>query len=333
VRAFDVTDDADLVVALLPAHTELVLSVDAIDPAGAAPEYAQLVSLTLDADPRTALAPVLAELHGLRDDVHAVVGSVETGVLGGFGDVFARLDALIPDFLREPVTADALHEALDALNPKHVAEAVNHEFDVLLEKLVKYAEMLGEELPKVAAAWTGRIQHGLDGIIRDAFDAVHAPLKAQLETLSPAAIGADLDQEVFDPIRSTLDSLSLESIVNDSELTAKLDGAKTALDGVIAALQNVQNAVGGAFDAAVSSILAVSPRSLEADLQQAYAPVAQALGQLDLGGVADELKTQFQRIGEQAADVLQAVLEALKAMVDAIPSGVEGVSGDASFGL
>jgi hypothetical protein len=333
VRAFEVTDDADLLVALLPAHTELVLAVDGIDPAGAAPEYAQLVSLTVEADPRTALAPVLAEVHGLRDDVLALIGSLETGVLGGFGDVLARLEALIPDFLREPVTADALHEELDALNPKHIAEAVNAEFDTLLEKLVKYAEMLGEELPKVAAAWTGRIQHGLDGVIRNAFDAVHAPLKAQLETLSPSAIGADLDQEVFDPIRATLDSLSLESIVNDSELSAKLDGAKTALDGVIGALQNVQNAVGSAFDAAVSSILAVSPRSLESDLQQAYAPVAQALGQLDLGGLADELKTQFQRIGDQAADVLQAVLEALKAMVAAIPRGVEGVSGEVSFGL
>jgi phage-related protein len=333
VRVIDVTDDADLLVALLPAHTQLVLAVDGIDPAGAAPEYSQLVSLTFEADPRAALAPVLAELHGLRDDVVALVGSVETGVLGGFGDVFARLDALIPDFLREPVTADALHEALDALNPKHIAEAVNHEFDILLEKLVKYAEMLGEELPKLAAAWTGRIQHGLDGLIRDAFDAVHAPLKGQLETLSPSAIAADLDQEVFDPIRSTLDSLSLESIVSDSELGTKLDGAKTALDGVIGALQNVENAVGGAFDTAVNSILAVSPRSLEGDLQQAYAPVAQALGQLDLGGLADELMTQFQRIGGQAADVLQAVLEALKAMVAAIPRGVEGVSAEVSFGL
>jgi hypothetical protein len=121
--------------------------------------------------------------------------------------------------------------------------------------------------------------------------------------------------------------------VNDSELGTKLDGAKTALDGVIGALQNVQAAVGGAFDTAVNAILAVSPRSLEPDLQQAYAPVAQALGQLDLGGLTDELKTQFQRIGDQAAEVLQAVLEALKAMVAAIPSGVEGASGERSFGL
>jgi uncharacterized protein YukE len=337
VRAFDVADDADLLAALLPAHLELVVAIDSIDPArvpqAAAADHGQLVSLTLEADPRAALAPVLAELHGIRDDVLVLVGALETGVLGGFGDLFAKLDALIPDFLRAPVTAATLHEALDALNPKHVADAVNQEFDTLLEKTIAYAEMLGEEFPKLVEAWTGRIEHGLDGLIRDAFEAVHAPLKAQLEALSPAALEADMNHEVFDPIRAVIDSLSLESLVNDTEIGPKLDTAKAALDGVIAALRNVQTSVGTAFDTAVNSVLAVSPRSLESDLQAAYAPIAQALGALDLGGLADELTAQLQRIAGEAAEVLQAVLEALKAMVAAIPSGVEGASGEHSFGL
>jgi hypothetical protein len=337
VRAFDVADDADLLAALLPAHAELVVAVDSIDPArvpqAAAADHAQLVSLTLEADPRAALAPVLAELHGIRGEVLALVGALETGVLGGFGDLFAKLDALIPDFLRAPVTADTLHEALDALNPKHVADAVNAEFDTLLGKTIAYAETLGDEFPKLVEAWTGRMEHGLDGLIRDAFETVHAPLKAQLETLSPSALEADLNHEVFDPIRSAIDSLSLESLANDTEIGQKLDTAKAALDGVIGALRNVQTSVGTAFDNAVNAVLAVSPRSLESDLQAAYAPIAQALGALDLGGLADELTAQLQRIAGEAAEVLQAVLEALKAMVAAIPSGVEGASGEHSFGL
>jgi hypothetical protein len=255
------------------------------------------------------------------------------GTLGSFAVVQQRLEALIPDFLRHPVTADTLHAALDALDPKHIADQVNQEFDLLLEKLMRFAGVLAEELPKVVGDWTGKIQHGLDGLIRDAFEAVHAPLKAQLENLDPANLEADLNHEVFDPIRTALDSLSLESILNDAGLTAKYDQAKTALAGVIDSLQQLKSSLDSAFDTAVNGVLAVSPRSLEPDLQAAYAPIAQSLAGLSLDGIADDLKTQFQRIGDQAADVLQAVLEALQAMVAAIPSGVEGAGGDRSFGL
>jgi methyl-accepting chemotaxis protein len=318
---------------IFAGHLQLVLAVDAIDPAKAAGDHAQLLSLTLEADPRAALAPAFDQLHALRGDALSLAGSLEVGTLGSFGVVQQRLEALIPDFLRRPVTAESLHAALDALDPKHIADEVNQEFDLLLEKLLKFAGVLAEELPKVVGDWTGKIQHGLDGLIRDAFDAVHAPLKAQLENLDPAKLEADLDHEVFEPIRTALDSLSLESILNDAGLTAKYDQAKTALAGVIDSLQNLKSSLDSAFDTAVDGLLAISPRSLEPDLQQAYAPIAQSLAGLSLDGIADDLKAQFQRIGDQAADVLQAVLEALQAMVAAIPSGVEGASGDRSFGL
>src|SRR5262249_11135276 len=157
--------------------------------------------------------------------------------------------------------------------------------------------------------------------------------KAQLETLDPAGLEADLNHEVYDPIRTALDSLSLEGILGDAGITAKYEGAKTALAEIVQSLQALKQSLDGAFQTAVHAVLAVSRRKPEGDHQQAYAPVASSLGELGLGGLSDDLKTQFQRIGDQAADVLQQVLEALKARVAAIPSGVEGVSADVNFGL
>ncbi len=340
IAAFDVVGDAELVAGLFAEHAQLVVAVDSIDPArvpaGAAAQHTQLLSLTVDADPRAALAPVVTQLQGLRGDALGLATSLDTGVVaGGFGAVAARLDALIPDFLREPVTVESLEAALDGLNPKHLADEVNAEFELLIGKLLKFAEMFGVELPKAVKAWTDRFEHGLDGIVRDAFEAVHAPLKAQLASLDPAGLEADLNAAVYAPIQAALDSLSLEGIVGDAGLTASYDGAKAALGGVLESLQNLKGSLDTALRTALDDVTAISPRGLEADLQQAYAPIAQALGGLDLGGLADELKAQFQRIGDEAADVLQEVLEALKALVDAIPHGVEDVSAsaDVSFGL
>jgi len=198
-----------------------------------------------------------------------------------------------------------------------------------MRKLLKFASTLAEELPQVVGAWTGRIEQGLGGFIAGAFDAVHGPLRAQLEALAPASFAADLDEELFDPITASLDGLTPSSIAGPA-IDATLGEAKEALDGVVAALQNVKASVAAAHQQALAGLTAVSPRSLQADLQEAYAPITGALGELDLGTITDELIAQFQRIGGQAADVLQAVLDALKAMVAAIPSGIEGVSVEAS---
>ena len=105
------------------------------------------------------------------------------------------------------------------------------------------------------------------------------------------------------------------------------------MHGVLDALQGLKSTVGGAYDAAVADVLAVSPTSLESDLQAAYAPVAKGLAGLDFSGISDELKAQFQRLADQTTTVLQEVLDALKAMIAAIPGGIEGVHAEVDLSV
>src|SRR5207249_3641064 len=105
-----------------------------------------------------------------------------------------RLSDLVPDFLRRPVTAESLQAYFDEVNPKHLADAVNAEFETLVLKLAKFADAIATELPKVGDSLKSTAAHALDGILRDAFNAVFVPLKTQLEALDPAGIEADLDQ-------------------------------------------------------------------------------------------------------------------------------------------
>jgi hypothetical protein len=339
LAGFDVGEHAALLGDLLPSYGRVALAVDAIDPAAvgggaAAGNHAQLLTLTVSADPESVLGPLRATLGSLRGGSLASSGSLELGgIAAHYGTVAGRLSALLPDFLRQPVTIEGLNAHLDAANPKHLADAVNAEFDALAVKLIGFAEVFTAELPKVAEQLKGRMEEALAGMLRRAFAAVYDPLRAQLMTLDPAGLEADLNASVYAPIRSALDSLSLAGIVGDSQLTAKLAAARSGMHGVLDALQVLKSTVGGAYDAAVADVLAVSPASLESDLQAAYAPVATGLAGLDFSGISDELKAQFQRLADQTTTVLQEVLDALKAMIAAIPGGIEGVHAEVDLSV
>jgi hypothetical protein len=337
IAGFDVGARSDLLGDLLPSYGRLALSVDAIDPAavgGASAEHAQLLTLTASVDPEAMLRPLRQTFNSVRHASVQVAGSLDVGPLTAhYATVATRLSALLPEFLRQPVTMQALLAHLDEANPKHIAEAVNAEFDALLAKIVRFAETFTTKLPALAGSLGGHMEHALSQMLRGAFAAVYEPLRAQLQSLDPAGLEQELEVEIFAPIRATLDSLSLAGIAGDAELTAKLAGARSALQGVLDGLRNVQTSVGGAFDGAVAGVLAVSPVTLQANLQTAYAPIAAGLASLDLGGISGKLHAEFERLGDQAPTVLQEVLDALKALIAAIPGGIEGVHAEVDLSV
>ena len=202
---------------------------------------------------------------------------------------------------------------------------MNAEFDALVAKILRFAEVFAAELPQVVATLGDRMEHALSGMLRGAFAAVYEPLRTQLETLDPAGLEADLDAQVYAPIRALLDSLSVEAILGEAQVTQKLGAARAGLDGVLDGIRELEETVGGAYDTAVQNVVAVSPATLQADLQNAYAPVAAALAGLDLGGLSTELEAELERLADQIGTVLEQVLAALEAMVAAIPDGIEGV--------
>jgi hypothetical protein len=272
------------------------------------------------------LGPVRDALRSLRRSSLQLATSFDVaGMAGPHAALDEKLSVMLPAFLREPVTIEAVRAHLDAENPKHLAAALNAVFDELLAKLVDFAAIFSEKLPKLATAFGGGVEHAVAGMLRGAFAAVYDPLRAQLQTLDPAGLAADLDAAVYAPIRTALDSLSLAGIVGDSALTAKLDEARAGLHGVLDGLQDVVTTVGATFDVALASLSAVSPATLQAGLETAYEPVATALASLDLGDVAVTLHEQFDRIGDQVVAALQDVIDALHEMIDAIPGGIEGV--------
>ena len=335
---FDVSVGSGLLGDLGARYGTLSLTVGGLDPAAAtgpaAAKHTALLTLTASVDPDVALRPARAALSSLRTASARAAGGLAVGTMGvQHGDVATRLSALLPDFLRAPVTIEAIHAHLDAANPKHLAAAVNAEFDAVVTKLLRFVETIVAELPKVAAAFGQRMETALSGLLRGVFAAVYDPLRAQLQALDPAGLEADLETEVYAPIRATLDSLSLAGILGDSQAAAQLAAAKAALHGVLESLQALQATVGASYEQAVAGVIAVSPATLQADLQAAYAPIAAALGEMDLGGIADELHAQFDRLADELGAVLQSVLEALQAMIDAIPGGIEGVDAQISISV
>ena len=80
-------------------------------------------------------------------------------------------------------------------------------------------------------------------------------------------------------------------------------------------------------------MLAVSPQTVRTELDGAFSAAAGLIASVDLRGVADGLREAFSHLANEVDEVLADVIEALQAMVDAIPAGLEEVSADVSVSV
>lgn len=327
---FDFVSDFALVEELFARYSALRISFDAMDevsvPAGAQASFELSASLVVELDPEPLLAPVRAALLDLRAAAASLTGALDVGPLAAsFGPVAAGLQRLVPDFLREPLTADGIRAQLDELNPGRLADEVNAEFELLLRASTAFGETLVAELPQLAQALAEGATRGLPAVLGEAFETLYGPLREQVEALNPATLAAELETAVYAPIRASLDSLSLAGILEDAGLTAKLAEVTGTLEGVVAELGELRHSLASAWQTAQDNVLAVSPQTVRAELDGAFTAAAGLIASIDLRGIADELREAFSHLADEVDEVLADVIEALQAMVDAIPAGIEGV--------
>jgi hypothetical protein len=328
---FDVVGDFAVVEELYARYDTLRFSFDAIDearvPGGAQASFQLSTSLVLELDPEAVLAPVRASLATLRADGVSAVASIDTSVLATpFGPVAARLDRIVPQVLREPLTVDAIRAHLAALDPGLIADEVNAEFEACLLATAKFSEVLIAELPLLAQALATGTTSALPAAFREAFDGVYGPLFEQLDALDPASLAVELEAEVYAPIRASLEGLSLSSIIDDAGLTAQLDAVASTVAGVAAELAELRASLGSAWVTVQENVLAVSPATVRAELDGAFTNAAQLIASIDLRAIADAVREAFTGLADEVDVVLANVVEALRELVDAIPAGIEGVS-------
>lgn len=327
---FDLVADFTLVEELHARYSALRIAFDAVDevrvPGGAQADFALSASLVVDLDPGRVLQPVRTALSDLGSAAAALAGALDVAPLAGaFGPLADRLRQALPPFLREPLTADGIRAELAALDPGRIADEVNAEFELLLRASTAFGEILVAELPQLGTALAEGTTRGLPAAVKEAFEAVYGPLRTQVEALDPTTLAAELETAVYAPIRAALGGLSLAGIVEDAGVTAKLAEVTSTFEGVVGQLQGLRTSLASAWQAVQANVLAVSPQAVRADLDGAFTAAAGLVASVDLQSIADELRTVFSRLADEVDEVLADVIEALQAMVDAIPAGIEGV--------
>lgn len=326
----DFLSDFDLVAPLYGNYGELVVSFSAIDPvtvpAGNQAQHQQLASLVVAVNPDAALVPLRDALRSLHGAVVQLSGSVDvSGMAAPFGSLAKQVNALVPPFLRQPISAASIRAQLEELNPARLAAEINAAWDELMPKLLRLGAAFEAGMPDLIAGFQRGTTTLVPAFLKQAFGTVFDPVRDQILSLDPAPLVAELDAQLFAPIRSVLDDLTLEAVLGDSGVQGQFDELVASLGGITQQLTELQAGLAAPFAALSSTLTALSPSVLRTTLDEAFQGVVGVLAGVDLGGVADDLQGAFDKLTVDVDGVLLSLEAALDALIAAIPE--EGVMG------
>jgi hypothetical protein len=319
-------DPSALTAALGAPHRALTDALAALDrgaiPEPLRPRLDEVEALVAGLDPQPALAP-LGAAHAQAAARLQATGTLRLDGMAGLAESFApvrhRIDALIPDFLRQPVTADGLNAALDALRPDALATEVDAAFAPVRERLAALRPQIAAELQAFAAGRGDALSpfdlRALAARIQEIYDAV----LGRVAQLDPAPVVAGL-QGVFDAVRQQVVALDPGFLVDGlaplhERIGEKVDQLRLdEIRGRVEALwAEVQETVDGLDPVAALRAAGVLER---------FAAIEVALDGLSITAVLDALDLAFAGLRAELEEELGKVQASFETMVDTIPSSV-----------
>ncbi|UBF27072.1 hypothetical protein K9N68_03625 [Kovacikia minuta CCNUW1] len=157
-------------------------------------------------------------------------------------------------------------------------------------------------------------------LLQDAFQTLFAPLKAQLATLNPGSIIAELETIAFQPIRTALRNLDPRVILADLNLAEQLAALGNTLEGIINSLKQLKGTIADKWKQILDLVSTLNPTiTLKQPLHDAFAQIQTALKDVDVGGILEALKRSVARIRSDLNKVLDEAEQALNQMLGAVP--------------
>jgi hypothetical protein len=284
--------------------------------------YDQIEALVADVDSQPALGGLQSSYTTTLDQLDDL-GQVSLDGLGAtFAPVRQQIDALIPDFLREPVTAESIATALDDLRPDALAAQVDAAFDEFRERFTALRPRLVAELQEFADEQQDMLLFFDFGALADRFQEIYDAIIEQVTALNPSIIVDEL-QGVFETVKAEIEDLNPTFLVD--ELTETFDGIKDKLDdlglgaveaGLDATLQNVKD-----------KLALLDPVEIlrQAGLLDTFADLQDALAEISVADLVADLDEALKKLCAELESELEKTQAAFERMLAAVPSVGAGV--------
>lgn len=292
---------------------------EAAVPAPLRDEFEQIEALVNGLDPAAVLAP-LGVIHASLTARFSATGSLDlSGLTASFSLIRQRIEALIPDFLREPVTAATLTAGLDVLRPDAIAAEVNAAFDELKARLTLIRPQLVAELEAFAAEQGNSLSVFDLRALAAKLGEVYGAVLTQVSALDPEPLVAAL-QGIFDTVRQQVVGLNPVFIVD--ELTETFDRVKAKLDGL--GLGTVGTHLDGLWLSVEQKVASLDPAEMlrSTGLLESFGNLRDALAGISISVILEALDEAFVKLRAELEAELEKTQTAFRSMVDAIPASV-----------
>ena len=285
-------------------------------------QYDQIEGLITDLNPQ----PVLTALQGSYTSALDQLDGLGQVSLDGLADTFApvrqQIDGLIPDFLREPVTAESIATALNDLRPDAIAAEVDAAFDEFKQRFTALRPQLVAELQAFADEQSDLLVFFDFRALAEKFQEIYDAIIEQVTALNPAAIVADL-QGVFDAVKTRIEDLDPTFLVD--ELTGTFDQIKGKLDDL--GLDAVETGLETSLENVKDKLALLDPVEIlrQAGLLDTFADLKDALAEISVATLVADLDEALKKLCAELESELDKTQSAFERMLSAIPSVGAGV--------
>ncbi len=325
-------DPGGLASALQAPYQTLAGGFDDVDPATVPPEleeiYEQLRERVVAADPAPALDALQTGFDAVKTRLDELAGVELAEMASDFAVFHDRIEALIPDFLRQPVTAESLTAGLEALRP----DAVGAEIDAAFGDFRAQITALRPQWVAELEGFAGDHQDALDLLslqaLGERFQTCYEAILDQLTALDPALVIAEI-QGTFDTVEAQvaeLDPVFLVDALNVAfgQLKDKLDDLgletlETRLDQTLADVQ--------------AKVALLDPVGIlrDAGLLETFEELQAALSVVSAATVLAALDEALQALRAELVTELGKTQTAFEGMIGAIPTVDVGLGGSIGF--
>lgn len=284
--------------------------------------YDQIEDLITSVDPQ----PVLGSLQGSYTTTLDQLGDLGQVSLDGLAATFApirqQIDGLIPDFLRESVTAESIATALEDLRPDAIAAEVDAAFDEFRQNFTALRPLLVAELQKFADEQKDLLVFFDFGALAEKFQEIYEAIIEQVTALNPAVIITDL-QDVFDTVKAQIEDLNPTFLVD--ELAGTFEQIKAKLDDL--GLGAVEAGFDSALQNTTDKLALLDPVEIlrQAGLLDTFADLQDTLAEVSVATLVTDLDESLKNLCAELESELEKTQAAFERMLAAVPSVSAGV--------
>jgi hypothetical protein len=323
---YSALNPASLATALDGPYQSLTTAFAGVDESEVPPDlqsqYDQIEGLITSLNPQSVFTALQDSYTSALDQLDGLGQVSLDGLADTFAPVRQQIDGLIPDFLREPVTAESVAVALNELRPDAIAAEVDAAFDEFKQRFTALRPQLVAELQAFADEQSDLLVFFDFRALAEKFQEIYDAIIEQVTALNPAAIVADL-QGVFDAVKSRIEELDPTFLVG--ELSDTFDQIKGKLDDL--GFDAVETGLETSLENTKDKLALLDPVDIlrQAGLLDTFADLEDALAEVSVANLVADLDEALKKLCAELQSELEKTETAFERMLSAIPSVGAGV--------